>query len=438
MSVIITDARRRHPTARLRPGQRPPRVEAPQRPRGRERRELARAARAERRSSRRERRFGVVAEGTSSPPLFWTLLGTIVALCLLGLVFVLSASAVRADRRFDSSWYWFQRQGVFLGLGMVMLMIGLCVPYRTWIRLAGPILGVTTLMLVVVLIPSSISHEVNGSRRWIGPELAQFQPSELAKLAMILWLARLLSRRMDQIRDVGATIVPAGMVLATLALLIYLEPDLGTAVLLVAITFAMLTVAGARVDVLMLAAIPVAVIGVVLAFSDYRWARMMAFVDPWKQETTAGWQVIQSRVGIASGGVFGVGLGNGRSKWGFLPEAHTDFIYSVIGEELGLIGCLAVLAAFLLFIVAGITAGRRARDTSGMLIAIGISTWVGLQALVNIGVAIGVLPNKGLTLPFVSYGGSSLTLTLFAAGILLNVARNPAVRPPVRTRRVQR
>lgn len=386
---------------------------------------------------RGRRRLGVATKSLQTPPVFWTILAVVGILCAIGLIFVLSASAVRANHKLDSSWYWFTKQSFFLAGGAVLLLIGLRVDYHFWARHAGVWLAGAVILLVTVVLPTPLSHEVNGSKRWLGPEFGAFQPSEIAKLALIIWLARMLSQRQADIRDPLATTVPALAVLGTLGALVMLEPDLGTTLLLVAITFIMLGVAGGRLDSLAAMTMPFAAVGVFFSMQGYRRERMLAFLDPWKEATGSGWQTLQSRVGIASGGVFGVGLGNGRSKWGFLPEAHTDFIYAVIGEELGLLGCVAVLGLFVSFLVAGVSAGRRARDVEGTLIAIGISSWIGLQALFNIAVAIGVLPNKGITLPFVSYGGSSLMVTMFAAGILANIARQPASRP-ARTSRTSR
>ncbi len=423
MSTLV-DARRRHPTGRVIGIQPSPA------PRRRER-----TAKRTMRLRRPRMPFAVVTDRTHTPPLFWTILGCVAALSAIGLVFVLSASSWKANREFDSSWHWFSRQSMSLSLGAVALAFGVVVPYRFWVRHARIWLWGAIGLLVLVLIPSGLSHARNGSRRWLGPEALAFQPSEVAKLAMVLWLAWLLSNRADRIRESSYTILPALTVLGVVSGLVVFEPDLGTTVLICAVSFIVLAVAGVRLDSLAGMVAPFATIAVFLSFQGYRGKRMMAFLDPWEEATRAGWQTLQSRVGIASGGLFGVGIGNGRSKWGFLPEAHTDFIYSVIGEEVGLLGCLVVLALFVLLVIAGVHAGRRARDRAGTMVAVGISSWIGLQALFNIGVAVGVLPNKGITLPFVSYGGSSLIVTMFAVGILLNVARHPATVPPAVPRR---
>ena len=373
-----------------------------------------------------------------SPTLYWTLIVTISMLCLIGLVFVLSASMVSANHNDLSSAYWFYRQAFFLGLGAVALWIGARVDYHRWVKMGPFLLILSVAALTLVLLPTPLRHVVNGSKRWLGPDVVRFQPSELAKLGMILWLAGLLDRRRPLMREWRQTVLPAVVVLGVVAGLIVIEPDLGTTTLISCVTFVMLAVAGARLDSLAACAVPGMAVGMALSMRGYHRARLLAFMDPWKHANNAGWQTLQSQVGIASGGLFGVGLGNSKAKWGFLPEAHTDFIFAIIGEELGLIGCVVVIGLFTVFVVAGVNAGRRAPDLSGLLVAVGISSWIGFQALINIGVSIGALPNKGITLPFVSYGGSSLVMTMFAAGILLNIARRPGTREPMRADRPAR
>jgi cell division protein FtsW len=371
----------------------------------------------------------------ASPTLFWTIVATMSLLCLIGLIFVLSASMVSANHTKSSSFYWFYRQLFFLAVGAVACWIAFRIDYHRWVRLGPLVLGASMVALLLVLIPSPLRHEINGARRWLGPDALRFQPSELAKLGLVLWLAGLLERRRGEMRQWKKTVAPAFLVLGAVALLIISEPDMGTTVLVASITFVMLAVAGARIDVMLGFGAPLAVGGLAFFMRGYHRARLLAFLDPWKHADRAGWQTLQSQVGIASGGLFGVGIGNSKAKWGFLPEAHTDFIFAIIGEEMGLIGASIVVLLFFVFLVAGVNAGRRARDLSGLLVAVGISTWIGLQALVNIGVAVGALPNKGITLPFVSYGGTSLVMTMFAAGILLNVARQSVTVGPGRSRR---
>jgi cell division protein FtsW len=369
-------------------------------------------------------RLRVVATTRRSMVPFWCIAGAVAALCLLGMVFVLSASSVQAQHEHGSPWYYFLRQSGFLVVGCVACWIGYRVDHRRWIRMGPLALVVSVLCLLAVLTP--LGHQVNGATRWLGPSAIGFQPSEAAKLAVILWLAGLLSRRQLRIREWKMTVLPALSVTALIALLVMAEPDLGTTVLVVLVVFIMLAVAGCRLDVLAALSVPVVGLGLAVSMRGFRRGRMLAFLDPWKHANNWGFQTLQSQVSLASGGLFGVGLGQSRAKWGFLPEAHTDFIFAIIGEELGLIGCTIVISLFLLLVVAGVTAGRRAGELQSALLAIGLSTWIGLQALFNIGVAVGALPNKGITLPFVSYGGTSLIVTMFAAGILLNIARRPA------------
>jgi cell division protein FtsW len=370
-----------------------------------------------------------------SPTLFWTIIATTALLCLIGLVFVFSASMVTASHTKADSGYWFYRQAMFLGLGIVVMWIGSRVDYHQWIRLGPAVLAFSVFCLFLVLLPTPLRHTINGSTRWLGPDVLSFQPSELAKLGVILWLAGLMERRRPVMRDWKATVLPALVGAGVVAALVVAEPDLGTTTLIAVITFVMLAVAGARLDSMAALAVPVAGAGVAYSMTGYHRDRLLAFMDPWKHASSAGWQTLQSQVGLASGGFFGVGLGNSKAKWGFLPEAHTDFIFAIIGEELGLIGCVIVISLFLVFLTAGVNAGRRSRDLSGLLLAVGISCWIGFQALINIGVAVGALPNKGITLPFVSYGGTSLMMVMFGAGILLNIARQPGTVAPARPRR---
>jgi cell division protein FtsW len=381
----------------------------------------------------------VVTTATRSMLPFWCIVAAVVSLCLIGLVFVLSASSVQAQHTYGSPWYFFLRQCGSLVIGAVACWIGYRVDHRIWVRWSRVVLIASVVCLALVLTP--LGNEVNGAKRWLGPSFLGFQPSEIAKLAVVLWLAGLLSRRRQHMGEWRLTVVPALAVVGVVAGLVMAEPDLGTTVLVMVVAFTMLAVAGCRLDALALISLPVVALGGVASMWGFRRGRMLAFLDPWKHADNWGFQTLQSQVSLASGGLFGVGLGQSRAKWGFLPEAHTDFIFAIIGEELGLLGCTLVISLFLLLVVGGVTAARRARDLQSTLVAVGISTWIGLQALFNIGVAAGALPNKGITLPFVSYGGTSLIVTLFAAGILLNIARHPvaatlrAPRRPAATRR---
>jgi cell division protein FtsW len=351
------------------------------------------------------------------------LLAIITSLNLLGLVMVLSASSVVALDDYGSSWYVVMRQAMWLGLGTVACVIVLRVDYHRWRRLAVPAMAGTIVLLALVLVPG-VGITVNGASRWLGYGPLSLQPSELAKLTVLLFVADLLARRAAWMEDVRLTLVPVTAVFGTIALLLMLQPNLGTTLVLGAIVLSLLYVAGTPFVPLTGLAAAGAVLATALAlWAPYRRARVLAFLDPWADYQNTGYQNIQSLVGVASGGITGVGLGESRAKWGFLPYAHTDFIFAIIGEELGLIGALVVVSLFVGLCLLGARAALLAPDRFGMLLAAGVTVWFGVQAFVNIGAVIGILPITGVPLPFVSYGGSSLLFSMVGAGLLLNVAR---------------
>jgi cell division protein FtsW len=361
---------------------------------------------------------------------------TVALLCGLGLVMVYSASSVTAVRTLGNSWGIVARQVMWLVLGVAAAFAAYRVPWRVWRdRVALPLmlvsvaslgylaLGVLVQKATGTTLPFVIT--VNGATRWLGTGSMQFQPSDLAKPALILWLAKLLSERGRDVRrweGLKPVLVWSGLTCG----LVVLGDDLGTTMLLGAITLAMVFMAGAPLS--KLAAMTGVSVGLgalaIVGLERFRVTRILAFLEPDKYRQGAGWQLWQSQIGLASGGLFGTGPGLARSKWGFLPEAHTDFILAVIGEELGLVGSLVVLGLFVAFMAAGCSIGMRTRSAFGRLVAFGVTTWIGVQALINIGVTVGTLPTKGITLPFVSYGGSSLLMALFGVGILLSVARD--------------
>jgi cell division protein FtsW len=345
---------------------------------------------------------------------------------IIGLVMVLSASSVQALQESGSTWTYFIRQATWLALSILALVITAKVDYRHWRRLALPFLGVTALLLVVVLHPA-LGVEVNGARSWFDFGPIRLQPSELAKLALLLFCADLLARRSHRLNESRLTLRPVLLVGGVVAGLILVQSDLGAAIVIGAIV----------VSVLFLAGIPLArlsgVVGLATAGllfmalrESYRRDRLLIFLHPGADPLDSGYQITQSLTGVASGGLFGVGLGASRAKYGFLPNAHTDFIFAIIGEELGLIGAVLVVGLFLTFAVLGVRTALAAPDRFGMLVAGGITAWILTQALVNIGGVLGLLPITGLTLPFISFGGSSLVVTMAATGILLNIARQPA------------
>jgi cell division protein FtsW len=357
------------------------------------------------------------------PGRFVALLAIVVVLNLIGLVMVLSASSVSALHDYGSSWTFFNRQAIWTALGFAAMFVTLRVDFHIWRKLTPLALLVGFALLVVVLMPG-VGLTVNGSRSWLGHGAWRLQPAELMKLALLLYTADLLARRADRMGDVKATLWPVLIVLGATGGLLMLQPDLGTAIVTVAIVMGMLFIAGTPLAPLGLATAVMAGAATFLTMSaPYRRARLLSFLHPSDDPLNRGWQTLQSLVGVASGGIAGVGLGASRAKWGFLPEAHTDFIFAIIGEELGFVGCFVVVALFFTFGILGLQAARRAPDRYGMLVAAGVTVWVLVQAIVNMGAVVGLLPITGLPLPFVSFGGSALITTMAANGLLLNIAR---------------
>ena len=351
------------------------------------------------------------------------ILAIVAVLIIVGLVMVLSASSVQSQREVGSTWSYFGKQLMWVVVGVGALLATSRLDYRRWTRLAGPFLAVCTFLLLVVLVPG-IGDEVNGARSWLVLGPLRMQPSELVKLAVLLYAANLLARRYRWMHDWRMTLLPVCVVAGGIAFLIMLQPDLGTTIVLGSITFAVLFVSG--VPLLRLAGVGAAgtAAALVLALGKaYRRNRILSFLDPSKDPLNTGFQLNQSFMGIASGGWTGLGLGESRAKWGFLPNAHTDFIFAIICEELGLIGALAVVALFLAFAVFGTRAALMAPDRFGTLVAAGVTAWILTQAFVNVGGVVGLLPITGLTLPFISFGGTSLLITMAATGVLVNIAR---------------
>ena len=341
----------------------------------------------------------------------------------LSIVMVYSASAVMALERYQRPYLFLIKQGMWAALGVAVLGIVMRVDYRhykepvfIWSSLALAALG-----LVAVL----FSAPVNGARRWFGLGGIGVQPSELAKLSAIFFIAALLERRMHRIDDVRYSVLPIGIVVVGLMGLILVEPDFGTSMSLMLIAAAMIFGAGLNYRYILGAALgALPVIYIIVMGSAYRRRRTLAFLNPWDDPLGDGFQIIQSLIAVGTGGVWGKGLMNGVQKLFYLPEAHTDFIYSVISEELGLIGATAVLLCFSVITWRGLRVALRAPDSFGALLALGLTTMVAVQAFVNISVVLGLMPTKGIPLPFVSAGGSSLLINLLGMGILLNVSQH--------------
>jgi cell division protein FtsW len=342
---------------------------------------------------------------------------------LLGVVMVLSSSSVNDLRSYGDAWYHLKRQVIWFAIGLFALTMMMRIDYRRLRVLSQPAIIVAVGLLVMVLIPG-IGISANGSARWIGVGPITFQPSEVAKLGILFYCADLLSRPGRPSSQLRLTLRPVLMVTATIGVLLMLEPDLGTLVIVLAIVSSLLFFSGTRLDVLAgLGVVGIAGVAGLSLSADYRRQRLFGMLDPWTDPLNTGWQAIQAGVAVSSGGISGIGLGASRAKWGFLPYAHTDFIFAIVAEEWGLVGAGIVILTFLVIGLIGLSTALRAPDAFGQLLAAGVTCWIVVQAFVNIGAVLGVVPITGLPLPFVSFGGSALVVTMAAYGILLNIAR---------------
>jgi len=355
------------------------------------------------------------------------LLATVVAMVGFGLLMVYSSSFIFAQERTGDGFAFIQKQLIFAAMGFTAMLAACRVDYRKWLDWAYPTLAFALLLLLLVMIPG-LGAKVGGARRWIHLGFVNFQPGEVAKFAVLFFVARQLVVKESRLHRFAAGLVGPLLIPLPLLLLLLLQPDFGTTVMIVVTSFALLFLAGVPKRFLALAMVFAGTAGAALIVtSPYRTARLLTFVDPWSDPAGRGFQIIQSFLGLRNGNFWGVGLGNGREKLFYLPEAHNDFIFAVIGEELGFIGVAAVAAAYLFFIQRGLRiawhAYSRRDDRFGCYLAVGITLALGLQGFVNMAVVLGLLPTKGLTLPFISYGGSALLIDLFAVGVLLSVAR---------------
>jgi cell division protein FtsW len=352
------------------------------------------------------------------------LVGAVLLLMAFGMVMVFSSGAVFAARKYGDAAYFLKRELVYAVLGLCAMTFALRTDYSVYRRYAYPLLGVSIVALVAVL---KLGSRAGGAIRWFRLGPLSFQPGELAKLALCIYLASLLARKAEKVRVFSVGFLPPLVVTGVMMALLLKQPDLGTAAIFGAVALGLLFVAGTRTSYLIIAVLVAAPAGwKFIVSTPFRMRRMLAFLDPWAFRRDVGYQITESLISVGSGGLTGLGLGDGRQKLFFLPEAHTDFILSIIGEELGLAGVLCVVLGFSVLVWRGLRAAFRARDLFGCYLAFGITAMFGLQALVNMGVVLGSLPTKGLPLPFISYGGTSLVVSLFMAGILGNIsARNP-------------
>ncbi len=347
---------------------------------------------------------------------------TTILVCV-GVVMIFSSSSVYAMQVLGNSSYFLNRHLLFLAAGLVLTLFIMTIDYRDLQNYAKPLLLIAIFLLVVVLIPG-IGKESFGARRWFKLGMFSIQPSEFAKIIMLLYVSDFLSRKQNKIRDFREGFLPIILILGVMCLLILKEPDLGTSVFIAGVILLMMLVGGARLlhlGALILLALPA--VYLLIARVPYRMARIMAFLDPWQDSQGIGFQLSQSQIALGSGGILGVGLGQSKQKLFYLPAAHTDFVFSIIGEELGLLGTLTIIILFVLFIWQGARIAKRTTNSFGYFLSLGIVIMIGLQAVINVGVSIGALPTKGLPLPFISYGGSALIANLVAVGLLLNISR---------------
>ena len=350
-------------------------------------------------------------------------------LCAAGLIMVFSSGAAFAGKRHADWTYFLKRESIYLGAGFLAFAVATRIDYGHYRRWSYPLLIVSIALLGGLL---AAGTRVNGAVRWFRFAGLSFQPSELAKFALVLYLSLLLSRNAERVKAFSMGFLPPVLMTGVVVGLIVIQPDLGTAVIIGLAAMGLLFISGTRTSYIALALLVTAPVvwKVLITGKAWRMQRLLAFLEPWQYCQTAGYQLCESLISVGSGGVWGQGLGQSRQKLFFLPEAHTDFILAIIGEELGLVGVSLLVGAFAVLVWRGIQAALRARDLFGSYLAFGITALFALQALANMGVVLGLLPTKGLALPFISYGGTSLVVSLFMAGVVANIsARHPEPRP---------
>ncbi|MFH1243648.1 MAG: putative lipid II flippase FtsW [Pseudomonadota bacterium] len=359
---------------------------------------------------------------SSSSGYNYMILASVILLMCLGLVVVYSASSHLAEHRMGDSYYYLKRQAFFCVLGLGLMIVARHVPCTLYSRLVYPLLLLSLALLAMLLIPG-LGHKVGGASRWLRWREFSFQPSELAKFSLAVYLAYSMAKKGMSVKTFSRGILPHLLVASAFMSFILLQPDLGTVLILGCWVMLMLFVGGIRFPhLLFVIALSTPVVLWLVWQADYRMKRWLAFLNPWEDPDGIGFQIIHSFLAFGSGGVFGAGLGNSKQKLFYLPEPHTDFALPIAGEELGLVGVSAIIVLFAILIISGIKVAIKARDLYSSYLAFGLTCLIGLQAMVNMGVVMGLLPTKGLPLPLISSGGSSLVITLFSIGILLNIS----------------
>ena len=356
-------------------------------------------------------------------PIDFTLVVTIILLLGIGLVMVLSASSPSALSESGNSYAYFSKQLIFAVLGIVAMIFISKIDYRFYQKFYKFAWWIAILLLASVLI---VGKEVNGAKRWIYlTNTLSFQPSEIVKFLMIVFYAGILVKNRDDLNKYGKGLLKHILMLAPIIGLLLLEPHFSASVVIIGITVITMIVAGCRFTQFFITGVCVGAPGIfaLIILSPYRLQRLITFLDPWKDANDTGWQVIQSLYAIGSGGLFGVGLGNSKQKYLYIPEPHNDFIFSILAEELGFIGCVIVLVLFALFIWRGILIAMKAPDMFGSLLAVGITALVTIQVIINVAVVTSSMPATGMPLPFFSYGGTALFILLCEMGVLLNISR---------------
>ena len=352
------------------------------------------------------------------------LLFAVLTLLAIGIIMIFSASSIRGEEMFNDSYHFLKRQAVFAVIGLIVMAIVMNIDYHIFEKYAKYIILFAIVLLALVLIPG-IGKKVGGSRRWLGIAGLGGQPSEVAKLALIMYIAQFYTRKNNLIKSFKKGILPILIVTGIIFMLILIEPDLGTASLILAIVFVMLFANGAKIwHLIGLGMVSVPAVFYFIYSEPYRKERFLAFLDPWSDPLDTGYHIIQSLLALGSGGLFGVGLGNSHQKFLYLPEPGTDFIFAIIGEELGFLATLLVILLYLVVAWKGLKISYNTKDRFGSILAMGITVMIIVQAILNIAVVTASMPITGITLPFISYGGSSLVMFLFSVGILLNISKN--------------